>query len=85
MVVGHNAVGFLLTAGVIGMNYYFIPKVADRPIYSYRLSIIHFWVWWASIPGWYTPSHLQLGATVGAEYWYRDVVNTLASILGWGV
>ncbi|GAL31771.1 cytochrome c oxidase subunit CcoN [Vibrio maritimus] len=40
---GHNAVGFLLTAGVIGMNYYFIPKVADRPIYSYRLSIIHFW------------------------------------------
>lgn len=40
---GHNAVGFLLTAGVIGMNYYFIPKVAERPIYSYRLSVIHFW------------------------------------------
>ncbi|MEZ9417895.1 cbb3-type cytochrome c oxidase subunit I, partial [Vibrio sp. 10N.286.49.E1] len=39
---GHNAVGFLLTAGVIGMNYYFIPKAADRPIYSYRLSVIHF-------------------------------------------
>lgn len=40
---GHNAVGFLLTAGIIGMNYYFIPKAAERPIYSYRLSIVHFW------------------------------------------
>ncbi len=40
---GHNAVGFFLTAGFLGMMYYFIPKQADRPIYSYRLSIIHFW------------------------------------------
>jgi len=40
---GHNAVGFFLTAGFLGMMYYFIPKQAGRPVYSYRLSIIHFW------------------------------------------
>ncbi len=40
---GHNAVGFYLTAGFLGMMYYFVPKQAERPIYSYRLSIVHFW------------------------------------------
>ena len=40
---GHNAVGFFLTAGFLGMMYYFIPKQANRPVYSYRLSIVHFW------------------------------------------
>jgi len=40
---GHNAVGFFLTSGFLGMMYYFVPKQAERPIYSYRLSIIHFW------------------------------------------
>ncbi|NNU78955.1 cytochrome-c oxidase, cbb3-type subunit I [Halovulum dunhuangense] len=40
---GHNAVGFFLTAGFLGMMYYFVPKQADRPVYSYKLSIIHFW------------------------------------------
>jgi cytochrome c oxidase cbb3-type subunit 1 len=40
---GHNAVGFFLTAGFLGIMYYFVPKQANRPIYSYRLSIIHFW------------------------------------------
>jgi len=40
---GHNAVGFFLTAGFLGMMYYFVPKQAERPVYSYRLSIIHFW------------------------------------------
>ncbi|MGI5309763.1 cytochrome-c oxidase, cbb3-type subunit I [Rheinheimera sp. WS51] len=40
---GHNAVGFLLTAGFLGMMYYFVPKQAGRPVYSYRLSIVHFW------------------------------------------
>jgi cytochrome c oxidase cbb3-type subunit 1 len=40
---GHNAVGFFLTAGFLGMMYYFMPKQAERPVYSYRLSIIHFW------------------------------------------
>ena len=40
---GHNAVGFFLTAGFLGMMYYFVPKRAERPVYSYRLSVIHFW------------------------------------------
>jgi len=40
---GHNAVGFFLTAGFLGMMYYFIPKAANRPVYSYRLSVVHFW------------------------------------------
>ena len=40
---GHNAVGFFLTAGFLAMMYYYIPKRADRPVYSYRLSIVHFW------------------------------------------
>jgi cytochrome c oxidase cbb3-type subunit 1 len=62
---GHNAVGFFLTAAFLGMMYYFVPKQAGRPIYSYRLSIIHFWalsfmyMWvgthhlhWTAIPDW---------------------------------
>src|SRR5690606_12160615 len=40
---GHNAVAFFLTTPVLGIMYYFVPKAADRPVYSYRLSIIHFW------------------------------------------
>jgi cytochrome c oxidase cbb3-type subunit 1 len=40
---GHNAVGFFLTAGFLGIMYYFVPKQADRPVYSYRLSVVHFW------------------------------------------
>ncbi|MEN8166387.1 MAG: cytochrome-c oxidase, cbb3-type subunit I [Pseudomonadota bacterium] len=40
---GHNAVGFYLTAGFLGIMYYFVPKQAGRPVYSYRLSVIHFW------------------------------------------
>jgi len=40
---GHNAVGFFLTAGFLGIMYYFVPKQAERPVYSYRLSIVHFW------------------------------------------
>jgi cytochrome c oxidase cbb3-type subunit 1 len=40
---GHNAVGFFLTAGFLGIMYYFIPKQANRPVYSYRLSVVHFW------------------------------------------
>ncbi|BAN68234.1 cytochrome-c oxidase, cbb3-type subunit I [endosymbiont of unidentified scaly snail isolate Monju] len=62
---GHNAVGFFLTAAFLGMMYYFVPKQAGRPIYSYRLSIIHFWalsfmyMWvgghhlhWTALPDW---------------------------------
>ncbi|OIQ00970.1 MAG: cytochrome-c oxidase, cbb3-type subunit I [Zetaproteobacteria bacterium CG2_30_46_52] len=68
---GHNAVGFFLTAGFIGVMYYFVPKHANRPIYSYRLSVLHFWsltflyVWvgahhlhYTAIPDW----TLSLGA-----------------------
>ena len=54
---GHNAVGFLLTAGFLGMMYYFVPKQAGRPIYSYRLSIVHFWALIA-VYMWAGPHHL---------------------------
>ncbi len=70
---GHNAVGFFLTAGFLGIMYYFVPKQAQRPIYSYRLSVIHFWalmfgyVWlgahhlqYTALPDWAG----SLGATI---------------------
>ena len=55
---GHNAVGFFLTAGFLGMMYYFVPKQAERPIYSYRLSVVHFWSL-ISIYMWAGPHHLH--------------------------
>jgi cytochrome c oxidase cbb3-type subunit 1 len=55
---GHNAVGFFLTAGFLGIMYYFIPKQAQRPIYSYRLSVVHFWAL-ISIYMWAGPHHLH--------------------------
>ncbi len=55
---GHNAVGFFLTAGFLGMMYYFVPKQADRPVYSYRLSVVHFWALIA-IYVWAGPHHLH--------------------------
>ena len=55
---GHNAVGFFLTAGFLGMMYYFTPKQAGRPIYSYRLSVVHFWALIA-IYMWAGPHHLH--------------------------
>ena len=58
---GHNAVGFFLTAAFLGMMYYFVPKQAGRPIYSYRLSIVHFWALIA-IYMWAGPHHLQYTA-----------------------
>ena len=58
---GHNAVGFFLTAGFLGMMYYFVPKQAGRPIYSYRLSIVHFWALIA-VYMWAGPHHLQYTA-----------------------
>jgi len=58
---GHNAVGFFLTAGFLGMMYYFVPKQAERPVYSYRLSIVHFWALIA-IYMWAGPHHLQYTA-----------------------
>ncbi|TDK24962.1 cytochrome-c oxidase, cbb3-type subunit I [Luteimonas aestuarii] len=58
---GHNAVGFFLTAGFLGMMYYYVPKQAGRPIYSYRLSIVHFWALIA-VYMWAGPHHLQYTA-----------------------
>jgi cytochrome c oxidase cbb3-type subunit 1 len=58
---GHNAVGFFLTAGFLGMMYYFVPRQAGRPVYSYRLSIVHFWALIA-IYMWAGPHHLQYTA-----------------------
>jgi len=58
---GHNAVGFFLTAGFLGMMYYFVPKQANRPVYSYRLSIVHFWALIA-VYMWAGPHHLQYTA-----------------------
>jgi cytochrome c oxidase cbb3-type subunit 1 len=55
---GHNAVGFFLTAGFLGMMYYFIPKRAQRPVYSYRLSVVHFWAL-ISTYMWAGPHHLH--------------------------
>lgn len=58
---GHNAVGFLLTAGFLGMMYYFVPKQAGRPVYSYRLSVVHFWALIA-LYIWAGPHHLHYTA-----------------------
>jgi cytochrome c oxidase cbb3-type subunit 1 len=58
---GHNAVGFFLTAGFLGIMYYFVPKQVGQPIYSYRLSIVHFWALIA-IYMWAGPHHLQYTA-----------------------
>jgi cytochrome c oxidase cbb3-type subunit I len=58
---GHNAVGFFLTAAFLGMMYYFVPKQAGRPIYSYRLSVVHFWAL-ISLYMWAGPHHLHYTA-----------------------
>ncbi len=58
---GHNAVGFLLTGGFLGMLYYFLPKQADRPIWSYKLSIVAFWAFTYSYI-WAGPHHLHYNA-----------------------
>ena len=58
---GHNAVGFFLTAGFLGMMYYFVPKQAGRPVFSYKLSIIHFWAL-IFLYIWAGPHHLHYTA-----------------------
>jgi cytochrome c oxidase cbb3-type subunit I len=58
---GHNAVGFFLTSGFLGMMYYFVPKQAERPVYSYKLSIIHFWAL-IFLYIWAGPHHLHYTA-----------------------
>jgi cytochrome c oxidase cbb3-type subunit I len=91
---GHNAVGFFLTAGFLGIMYYFIPKRADRPIYSYRLSIIHFWsliflyIWagphhlhYTALPDWAQ----TLGMTFSIMLWmpsWGGMINGLMTLSG---
>ena len=80
---GHNAVGFYLTAGFLGMMYYFVPKQANRPIYSYRLSIVHFWALIA-IYIWAGPHHLHYTALPD---WAQSLGMVMSLILlapSWG-
>ncbi len=90
----HNAVGFFLTAGFLGIMYYFVPKQADRPIYSYRLSIVHFWsliflyIWagphhlhYTSLPDWAQ----TLGMTFSVMLWmpsWGGMINGLMTLSG---
>jgi cytochrome c oxidase cbb3-type subunit 1 len=91
---GHNAVGFFLTAGFLAMMYYFIPKRAERPIYSYRLSIVHFWAL-IFIYIWAGPHHLHytalpqwtqtLGMTFSIMLWmpsWGGMINGLMTLSG---
>ena len=75
---GHNAVGFFLTAGFLGMMYYFIPKQADRPIYSYKLSIIHFWAL-IFLYIWAGPHHLHYTALPD----WAQILGMVFSIILW--
>jgi cytochrome c oxidase cbb3-type subunit 1 len=91
---GHNAVGFFLTAGFLGIMYYFIPKRAGRPVYSYRLSIIHFWsliflyIWagphhlhYTALPDWAQ----TLGMTFSIMLWmpsWGGMINGLMTLSG---
>ncbi len=80
---GHNAVGFFLTAGFLGMMYYFVPKQADRPVYSYRLSIVHFWTL-IFLYIWAGPHHLHYTALPD---WAQTLGMTFSIILwmpSWG-
>ena len=91
---GHNAVGFFLTAGFIGIMYYFIPKRANRPVYSYRLSILHFWSL-IFIYIWAGPHHLHytalpdwvqtLGMTFSIMLWmpsWGGMINGIMTLSG---
>ncbi|GAB4235854.1 MAG: cytochrome-c oxidase, cbb3-type subunit I [Methyloligellaceae bacterium] len=91
---GHNAVGFFLTAGFLGMMYYFVPKRAERPVYSYRLSIVHFWsliflyIWagphhlhYTALPDWAQ----TLGMTFSVMLWmpsWGGMINGLMTLSG---
>jgi cytochrome c oxidase cbb3-type subunit 1 len=80
---GHNAVGFFLTAGFLGMMYYFVPKQAEGPVYSYRLSIVHFWALIA-IYMWAGPHHLHYTALPD---WLQSIGMVFSLILlapSWG-
>ena len=91
---GHNAVGFFLTAGFLAIMYYFVPKRAERPIYSYRLSIVHFWAL-IFLYIWAGPHHLHytalpdwtqtLGMTFSVMLWmpsWGGMINGLMTLSG---
>ncbi|WP_039019066.1 cytochrome-c oxidase, cbb3-type subunit I [Halocynthiibacter namhaensis] len=91
---GHNAVGFFLTAGFLGMMYYFVPKQAERPVYSYKLSIIHFWAL-IFLYIWAGPHHLHytalpdwagtLGMVMSIVLWmpsWGGMINGLMTLQG---
>ncbi|MBE9538074.1 MAG: cytochrome-c oxidase, cbb3-type subunit I [Proteobacteria bacterium] len=80
---GHNAVGFFLTAGFLGIMYYFVPKQAGRPVYSYRLSIVHFWAL-VAVYIWAGPHHLHYTALPD---WAQSLGMVMSLILlapSWG-
>jgi cytochrome c oxidase cbb3-type subunit 1 len=91
---GHNAVGFFLTAGFLAIMYYFIPKRADRPIYSYRLSIIHFWalifryIWagphhlhYTALPDWVQSVGMLFSLVLLAPSW-GGMINGIMTLSG---
>ena len=91
---GHNAVGFFLTAGFLGMMYYFVPKQAGRPVYSYRLSIIHFWaliflyIWagphhlhYTALPDWASTLGMVFSVVLWMPSW-GGMINGLMTLQG---
>lgn len=80
---GHNAVGFFLTAGFLGMMYYFVPIQAERPVYSYRLSIIHFWAL-ISIYMWAGSHHLHYSALPDWVQSLGMVFSIILFVPSWG-
>jgi cytochrome c oxidase cbb3-type subunit I len=80
---GHNAVGFFLTAGFLAMMYYFIPKQADRPIYSYRLSVVHFWAL-IFLYIWAGPHHLHYTALPDWAQTLGMVFSVMLWMPSWG-
>lgn len=91
---GHNAVAFFLTTPYLGMMYYFLPKMANRPIYSYRLSILHFWalifiyIWagphhllYTSLPGWVQSLGVAFSIMLIAPSW-GGMINGLLTLRG---
>ncbi|MFA5677958.1 MAG: cytochrome-c oxidase, cbb3-type subunit I [Pseudomonas sp.] len=80
---GHNAVGFFLTAGFLGMMYYFVPKQTGRPVYSYRLSIVHFWAL-IGLYIWAGPHHLHYTALPDWAQTLGMVMSLILLAPSWG-
>ena len=80
---GHNAVGFFLTAAFLGMMYYFVPKQAGRPVYSYRLSVVHFWALIFTYM-WAGPHHLHYTALPDWTQSLGMVLSLILFVPSWG-